>query len=151
MFCERSDQWIWSREAYIVLICAVEREWGFMNEVLFSRVDDVSFTTCVRRVVPILLSGIEADEGRDRYGTKWESVPKVLRSILRGAFSSGDGCDCDQEVFCDQCLYATGRWMMFVVQNCYVGVEPCGKNHWFKGVTDAVGALPGKEEYSWLE
>ncbi|OAL42642.1 hypothetical protein IQ07DRAFT_606524 [Pyrenochaeta sp. DS3sAY3a] len=65
----------------------------------------------------------------------------VVRSLFRlfrhGLFSSSLGCGCSVDLgVCKTC--AKCEQVRFIWENGFSRVFPCGKDHWFRGVTDAV-------------
>jgi hypothetical protein len=72
-------------------------------------------------------------------------VRVVSRGVCEGWFSSDPGgCRCDAGVLftegemCKNCASGYSLDSRFVAQGCFAGVFPLGREHWWKGVTDAV-------------
>jgi hypothetical protein len=76
---------------------------------------------------------------------------RVLFACLHEAFYNGwfssDSCSCDagglftDGDMCESCGSVRSQWSRFVAQDCFLGLYPLGREHWWKGVTDGVSAV----------
>jgi hypothetical protein len=77
----------------------------------------------------------------EEFGRDYRTVAAVLRQTSRGGYSSGVECRCAAGKVCAACKEQPADARSFVVQNRYAGVDPRGRGHWFRGVTDAIGEM----------
>jgi hypothetical protein len=80
-----------------------------------------------------------SEEGR------WvDRLAELLCRLQRGAYSKKADCKCGMVAgVCAPCQFVKRNERRFVWRDRFDGVFPLGKEHWFSGVTDAVGTVCG--------
>jgi hypothetical protein len=138
---------------------ALAMEWGYRSKVL------------ARSYVVLVVTG-----GDEKYGTKEVAVGQLtatnldsvcaalrrgsggtwghdLMALFRaGGCSSQAMCRCalgPGAVVCAQCEQVVCSQRAFIAQDRFEGVDPCGQQHWWKGVTDAADEVT-PNQMGWL-
>lgn len=139
------------RQGYVVL--QPDGEWWSgtrFSFVVIGKMDSVSVEAMWRRVLQDVLRLRDQLEGKSGMDYRW-AYGEVLEYICRlnaGAYSKCVGLECLGGRTCFECLKdGLCRKARFVSLDRYDGVYPCGRGHWFKGVTDAVSRNPTREEW----
>jgi hypothetical protein len=79
----------------------------------------------------------------------YASMSRLMSMLSRGSYSSVGKCSCGAGNVCAACIRSGKTMQRFVVQDCFAGVYPYGRQHWFLGVTDGVGEV-NSWHGSWL-
>jgi hypothetical protein len=77
--------------------------------------------------------------------------------LHRGLYSMRGGLDCERaececsvkDGVCGRCRAVSHNERLFVWRECFDGLFPMGKGHWFSGVSDACGSV-GAAGLPWL-
>jgi hypothetical protein len=131
------------RKAYLVIVAEHpgKRVWTEpLRRVAFAEMKVGALTIVVDRIAPVVLGQSPGERLR------------VLRALFilfgKGLFSSSLECECSlQDGVCTLC--GIQRQPRFVWENGYSRLSPFGRDHWYRGVTDAVDKEPHIRQ--WLQ
>lgn len=104
-------------------------------------VNTVAFAELTAEVMDMVECQVGPEIARFRRVRKEEEVLEVFRLLQSRLFSSIRVCECSEDQVCEVCNRVPRR---FVCQGVYRGLFPLGEDHWWKGVTDAVGEVSRK-------
>lgn len=68
-----------------------------------------------------------------------QATQEFFSCLNEGMFSLATGCACTGVAVCRECCRVHVNSRSFLVQGHYQCDHPLGRDHWFSGVTDAVG------------
>jgi hypothetical protein len=129
-------------KAYIVIKVAlsavdalVTRRW---KVVTIAILEPHSFYTIIQHILPWLG---QLPATRDISIGRGIEVREFFSLLNAGMFSLAAGCTCTGISICCACRRVDINQRKFVTQDCYEGKNPRGPDHWFSGMTDAVGDI----------
>jgi hypothetical protein len=136
--------------ALMVIKVVAEDQQGFDSVALLAPLCNGVMVAAKKRVVPVLQGSLWCrwkpelrfrlmETYRAGSGKLHDAHAECVDSIAHGMFSCGAECTCEVlSTLCAGCsAVSSTEW--FVKQESYCGLYPQGEDHWWSGVTDAVG------------
>jgi hypothetical protein len=119
-----------ARNAYIVFKVCTWNGYGQYG-VVIGALNAYNTDVVSGRIIPMVRAAM--------YDASGGVLARILNELGNGMFSGSKDCGCNKGSKAMVCAECRGQVRRFVSMGCFSGLQPCGKNHWFSGVTDAVG------------